>query len=136
MDDGGWTPFLFVSCVVGETGASPSLQQMLLPLLHQYQVDAYLSSHDHSLQHLTTTAHCELFVSGAAGAGAGSIIALKPALEAVRFAALNRGFAVHSLSSSVMKTTFYDVSGSAMYVYSEFFFFFSFLGGGGGGGGE
>ena len=54
---------------VGDIGTTDKLVQKLKPILHKYNVQAYFSGHDHTMQHLTdnymnTTVH--YVVSGAA----------------------------------------------------------------------
>ena len=54
---------------VGGHGPTDCLVQKLRPLLHKYNVSAYLSGHDHDLQHLTDTyldQTVDYIVSGAA----------------------------------------------------------------------
>lgn len=54
---------------VAEHGPTGCLVERLMPLLYKYNVTAYLSGHDHNLQHLQYTKHnhtVDYFVSGAA----------------------------------------------------------------------
>lgn len=54
---------------VAEHGSTKCLVDRLFPLLHKYKVQAYLSGHDHNLQHIQTNARnwtTEYLVVGAA----------------------------------------------------------------------
>jgi len=93
----------------GEHGSTPSLVSRVRPLLEKYGVDAYLSGHDHTLQHLSEGG-VEYYVSGN-GALNGEVKALPETM----FAAVDPGFSVHLVSEDVMKTTFLDMKGTPLY---------------------
>jgi len=93
----------------GEHGSTPSLVSRVKPLLERYGVDAYLSGHDHTLQHLSEGG-VEYYVSGN-GALNGEVEALPETM----FAAVDPGFSVHQVSGDVMKTTFVDHKGTPLY---------------------
>jgi len=64
---------------VAEHGSTQCLIQKVMPLLHKYKVSAYMSGHDHNLQHLSYTnlgSTVEYFVVGANALNAYSVVNL------------------------------------------------------------
>ena len=102
-----------------------------VPLLEEYGVDAYLSGHDHTLQHLEAGG-VQYYVSGNACLRG----AVRP-LRETRFAAVAPGFALHQVecpgaewqhaaapaapaapAACTLTTTFFDATARALYQHT------------------
>jgi tartrate-resistant acid phosphatase type 5 len=90
-------------------GDTRELIEDVLPLLKQYQVQAYFNGHDHNLQHLQVGA-VNLFDSGA-GSRARPVFKTKY----TRFAEGCSGFTTVSLQADTMKVRFIDYRGRLLY---------------------
>jgi len=112
----------------GEHGSTQSLLAAVQPLLEKYGVDAYLSGHDHTLQHLEAGG-VQYYVSGNACLRG----AVRP-LPETRFAAVAPGFALHQVecrgaewqhaaapaapAACTLTTTFFDATARALYQHT------------------
>ena len=80
------------------------------PLLSRYGVHAYMSGHDHTMQHHVVD-NVDYFV-----AGTGSKIgAIREPIYGSIFALARQGFIAGSVGSSVMKMQFLDYAGDYLY---------------------
>jgi tartrate-resistant acid phosphatase type 5 len=53
---------------VGSHGPTPALLRDLMPLLHQYKVDAYIGGHEHNMEHIRDDLYpIDYFIAGAGG---------------------------------------------------------------------
>ncbi|EDO39012.1 predicted protein [Nematostella vectensis] len=106
---------------IAEHGPTRCLVDRLKPLLEKYRVNAYLSGHDHNLQHLKeANSTVEYFVIGA-GAYVEDNTQHKPSVPkgSSLFYWANQwhygGFATVQASTSSMNITFVDAEGSSLY---------------------
>jgi len=90
-------------------GDTRELIENVLPLLKQYQVQAYFNGHDHNLQHLQVGT-VNLFDSGA-GSRARPVFKTRY----TRFAEACSGFTTVSLQTDTMKVRMIDYRGSVLY---------------------
>lgn len=100
----------------GENGDLPVIQQALQTLFEKYQIDLYLSGHDHTLQHIRNKG-IEYVVSGN-GALNGHLRTVTVA-ESVEFAKVDPGFTVHQIKGKQMITSFMAYDGSVLHSYSQ-----------------
>jgi tartrate-resistant acid phosphatase type 5 len=93
----------------GEHGDTSELIEHILPLLHEYGVQAYINGHDHDLQHLMA-GQVNLFCSGA-----GSQV--RPTLHTkhTKFAKASSGFMAMSLGPEAMDVRMIDSRGALLY---------------------
>jgi acid phosphatase len=93
----------------GEHGDTSELIEHILPLLHEYGVQAYINGHDHDLQHLMA-GQVNLFCSGA-----GSQV--RPTLHTkhTKFAKASSGFMAMSLGPEAMDVRMIDSRGTLLY---------------------
>jgi len=98
----------------GEHGDTAELIENILPLLHQYKVQAYFNGHDHDLQHLMA-GEINLFCTGA-----GSRV--RPTTKTVhtKFADACSGFTAISLGAEKMDIRMIDNHGKLLYTTSIF----------------
>lgn len=94
----------------GSHGGAPVLQRELQPLLEKYHVDAYLSGHNHVLEHIVVNG-VNYFVIGA-GAEATKV----HAIDGSRFALAKLGFMTARIERDRMAIEFIDTAGKALYV--------------------
>ncbi len=93
----------------GEHGDTPELIEKILPLLHEYKVQAYFNGHDHDLQHLQAGA-VNLFCSGA-----GSQFRPTKKTGQTKFAEACSGFTTVSLQRDKMDVRMIDNRGTLVY---------------------
>ena len=93
----------------GGHGDTPELIAHILPLLHEYKVQAYFNGHDHDLQHLMA-GEVNLFDSGA-----GSQHTLTFYTKHSKFAESCSGFTTVSIQASHMKVCMIDSHGNQIY---------------------
>jgi acid phosphatase len=93
----------------GEHGDTPELIENILPLLHEYKVQAYFNGHDHDLQHLMA-GDVNLFDSGA-----GSQFRATAKTEHTKFAQACSGFTTVLLQSDKMNVRMIDNRGTLVY---------------------
>jgi tartrate-resistant acid phosphatase type 5 len=93
----------------GDHGDSPELIEKVLPLLHEYKVQAYFNGHDHDLQHLMS-GEVNLFDSGA-----GSRVRPTKKTAHTKFAASRSGFTTVALQSDRMDVCMIDSQGKLLY---------------------
>jgi tartrate-resistant acid phosphatase type 5 len=96
----------------GEHGDTAELIENVLPLLHDYKVQAYFNGHDHDLQHLTA-GEVNLF-----GTGGGSQTRPTKKTEHSEFAQSSSGFAAVALGSEAMNVRMIDNHGTVVYATS------------------
>jgi 3',5'-cyclic AMP phosphodiesterase CpdA len=98
-----------------EHGNTPELIRTLQPLLKKYKVQAYISGHEHNMQHLQP-AHSDVdyFVCGN-----GSDIIPVCQFERTRFGAGIPGFADLAIRNDSLFLTFIDKDGQVKYHYSR-----------------
>lgn len=94
----------------GVHGDQPELIEKVLPLLHQYGVQAYIAGHDHDLQHLQSEG-IDFLCSGAGGA---KLYPLKHT-EQTKFAQQVFGFMGVSLSATTLQASLIDNLGTVVY---------------------
>ena len=92
-------------------GCTYELLEEVRPLLQKYNVDAYLSGHDHSLQHLAQNG-VNYFVTGA-GAISESVTKIDQSI----WAAPTAGFTLHTVDSSTMKVQFMSHDGHILHTH-------------------
>lgn len=103
---------------VGDHGDIPSMSVNFLPIIKRHSIDAYLSGHDHSLQHLIDN-EVQFFISGA-GAKMGNIVnPEKTRAQKVAFAQVTNGFMLHEFTQKQLKTSFINSQGETIYTYSQ-----------------
>jgi tartrate-resistant acid phosphatase type 5 len=93
----------------GEHGDTPELIDHILPLLHEYKVQAYFNGHDHDLQHLQA-GEVNLFDSGA-----GSQFRPTKKTEHSKFAQSCSGFTTVALQRDKMNVRMIDNHGTPVY---------------------
>ena len=93
----------------GDHGDSPELIENILPLLHEYKVQAYFNGHDHDLQHLMA-GEVNLFDSGA-----GSQFRVPKNTQHTKFAAGCSGFTTVALGADKMGIQMIDNNGTMIY---------------------
>jgi tartrate-resistant acid phosphatase type 5 len=93
----------------GGHGDTPELIESILPLLHEYKVQAYFNGHDHDLQHLMA-GEVNLFDSGA-----GSSFNPTRKTSHTKFAAASSGFTAVSLQADKMAVRMIDNDGKLLY---------------------
>jgi acid phosphatase len=93
----------------GGHGDTPELIETVLPLLHEYKVQAYFNGHDHDLQHLVA-GEVNLFDSGA-----GSQHTQTHYTKHSKFAKSCSGFTTVSLQADKMDVRMIDNHGTQVY---------------------
>jgi tartrate-resistant acid phosphatase type 5 len=93
----------------GGHGDTPELIETVLPLLHEYKVQAYFNGHDHDLQHLQA-GDLNLFDSGA-----GSQHTLTFYTKRSKFAKSRSGFTAVSLQADKIDVQMIDSHGTLLY---------------------
>ncbi|HTX22675.1 MAG TPA: tartrate-resistant acid phosphatase type 5 family protein [Candidatus Aquilonibacter sp.] len=93
----------------GEHGDTPELIESVLPLLHEYNVQAYFNGHDHDLQHLEAGA-VNFFDSGA-----GSRFRATAKSKYTKFAEGCSGFTAVTLEADQMRVRMIDIHGTLLY---------------------
>jgi len=93
----------------GDHGDTAELIESILPLLHEYKVQAYFCGHDHDLQHLTA-GDVNLFISGA-----GSQVRPTTETEHTKFAQSSSGLTTVSLHADRMNLQMIDINGTVVY---------------------
>jgi tartrate-resistant acid phosphatase type 5 len=93
----------------GEHGDTPELIESVLPLLHEYKVQAYFNGHDHDLQHLMA-GEINLFDSGA-----GSQFRPTKETQHTKWSKACSGFTAVSLGRDRMDVRMIDNLGTAIY---------------------
>ena len=93
----------------GEHGDDAYLQEKLAPVLVRHGVAAYLSGHDHNLQHLRGGG-LDQFVSGA-----GAKVRLTRPHPLARFAVARPGFLVAAATPRQLRLQFVDHEGTVLY---------------------
>jgi hypothetical protein len=101
---------------VGENGDQKSMKNALKDLLEQYQVDLYLSGHDHTLQHLIKN-DLHYLISGN-GAQTGDIDG-KTKADSVLFSKADPGFSYHQIFGNTMQVEFIDQNGNVLHSYTQ-----------------
>ncbi|MGL4293161.1 MAG: metallophosphoesterase [Bacteroidales bacterium] len=87
------------------------MQNHLMPLLDQYQVDAYLCGHIHSFQHIhPQNSEVEYFVNSS-----GSLARKVNEIEGTRFCSSDAGFMLVSMEDNKLK--FYMINGEGKIIY-------------------
>ena len=103
---------------VGEHGDTPALRATVQPLLEQYEADAYLCGHTHTLQHLEMRS-VHYLVSGGGSKADGAAFPALFALEGrvTHFARAALGFSAHEISTDglTMKTIFVSIDGEVLH---------------------
>lgn len=103
---------------IGEHGPTKALVARLLPLLEANNVTAYMSGHDHSLQHLNTGSSVDFFVVGATHK-CNKLTWHRPSVppNALKFhwASGLGGFADLRITPSELQLTMYDQDGTVLY---------------------
>jgi tartrate-resistant acid phosphatase type 5 len=98
-------------------GDDPDMQSAVQDLFELYNVDLYLSGHDHTLQHLVNR-HVHYVISGN-GALRGHFKA-ETSAESVLFTKVEPGFTIHSITSDGMKVQFVSgLTGECLYEYVQ-----------------
>jgi tartrate-resistant acid phosphatase type 5 len=87
-----------------------SIRQSLQPLFEKYKVDAYLTGHEHSLQHMVATDNVHHFISGAA-----SEITPARMLPISKFAKSQYGFMLFSVYPKSARVQIIDYEGNLLY---------------------
>lgn len=98
----------------GEHGDSLILINSIKPMLDVYNVDAYLSGHDHTLQHLQS-GQVNYFVSGN-GCKRGEIMKKTPE---TLFGVVDPGFMLHTIDNDVMTSSLVDLNGQTIYSFNQ-----------------
>lgn len=87
-----------------------SIRQSLQPLFEKYKVDAYLTGHEHSLQHMVAPDNVHHFISGAA-----SEITPARMLPISKFAKSQYGFMLFSVYPKNARVQVIDYEGNLLY---------------------
>lgn len=88
-----------------------SIRQSLQPLFEKYKVDAYLTGHEHSLQHMIAPDNVHHFISGAA-----SEITPARMLPISKFAKSQYGFMLFSVYPKNARVQVIDYEGNLLYM--------------------
>ena len=110
---------------IAEHGPTECLVDKLRPLLHKYNVSAYLSGHDHNLQHISDNylnQQVEYIVSGASNFVDISTVHMNSIPEnslkfhwADSLGLVNGGFCIVNASKQNMTITFVESTGKELY---------------------
>lgn len=111
---------------IAEHGPTKCLVDKLRPLLHKYQVSAYMCGHDHNLQHIQDTAFnqtVDYLLSGASNFVDNSTAHMKslPDSASLKFHwadskfMANGGFGLTKINNQNMTFTFYETDGKELY---------------------
>lgn len=111
---------------IAEHGPTKCLVDKLRPLLHKYQVSAYMCGHDHNLQHIQDTAFnqtVDYLLSGASNFVDNSTAHIKslPDSASLKFHwadskfMANGGFGLTKINNQNMTFTFYETTGKELY---------------------
>ncbi|XP_045157761.2 tartrate-resistant acid phosphatase type 5-like [Mercenaria mercenaria] len=108
---------------VGANGPTDILLTRLEPLLYEHRVTAYLSGHDHNIQHIQTNRGEERMNYFIIGSGSYTItkqlnLGRVPGNSLKFFFAEHGGFALFDVSDTRMKINFIDSKGIVRYEYS------------------
>jgi hypothetical protein len=87
-----------------------AIRNTLKPVLDKYEIDAYISGHEHSLQYLKPAGKTHHFISGAGS----ERTPVKPIPEA-KFAASQYGFMIFSVKENNCLIQVIDVNGNVIY---------------------
>ncbi len=93
----------------GGHGDTSELIKKILPLLHEYKVQAYFNGHDHDLQHLIA-GDVNLICSGA-----GSQVRTPKTTKRTKFAMGCSGFTTVSIQANQMNIRMIDATGKTVY---------------------
>jgi hypothetical protein len=101
----------------GANGDQKVMKTALKDLFEKHQVDAYISGHDHNLQHLTKNG-IEYIITGS-GALRGKIKRVTSA-DTVAFAQEEPGFTVHKITGKTMQVQFISgLTGDVRHEYTQ-----------------
>eukprot|EP00475_Leptophrys_vorax_P036812 TRINITY_DN6280_c0_g1_i1.p1 TRINITY_DN6280_c0_g1~~TRINITY_DN6280_c0_g1_i1.p1 ORF type:complete len:581 (+),score=152.65 TRINITY_DN6280_c0_g1_i1:240-1982(+) len=103
---------------IGEHGDSVALKNTLQPILEKNQVNAYISGHDHTLQHLSKGS-IQYFVSGNGGKMGSLQSVSTTSADQVNFARVDPGFMIHEVEKFQMNVTMVDSKGISIYNYMQ-----------------
>lgn len=93
----------------GKHGGDPILREAVKPLFDRFGVSAYLSGHEHDLQHIVIDAVHYLI------SGSGSKTRRSGRIDGTRFAASSLGFMTASLAPAAMTIEFIDEAGTRLH---------------------
>lgn len=93
----------------GEHGGTPDLMSSLKPLMQRHGVQAYVSGHDHDLQHIEVDGIAYICT----GAGSGSRPVTKT--TGTIFCAAEPGFTAFEVSMNALRVDFHGVRGDALH---------------------
>ncbi|HEY3761495.1 MAG TPA: tartrate-resistant acid phosphatase type 5 family protein [Verrucomicrobiae bacterium] len=93
----------------GKHSDTADLVEQVLPLLHEYKVQAWFNGHDHDLQHLADD-KMNFFCSGA-----GSQVSITQRIQQSKFLESTPGFITVALSQSEMNVQMIDHLGTLLY---------------------
>jgi predicted phosphodiesterase len=103
------------SCWNNKNSYHKSLRNALEGLLERYDVDLYLSGHQHSLQHLDSGRIQQIVT----GSGSQVSKSRRMADKNCRFGSAEFGFTVHHLQGNFMQVDFIDKHGDVLYSYTQ-----------------
>lgn len=93
-----------------ENADTRAVRGSLLPMLQQFQIDAYLAGHEHSLQHIAPPGHVHHFISGAASEKTPARL-----LPTSKFAVSEYGFMLFSVKPNQLLVQVIDFTGKVLY---------------------
>ncbi len=91
------------------------LQRSLLPILQKHEVDAYYCGHIHNFQHIRTDETGPDYFVNSSASSSRKVVSLEQSV----FSSSETGFALCSISDSIMTTTFINQSGTVIYKFER-----------------
>ncbi|KAK8579563.1 hypothetical protein V6N13_142753 [Hibiscus sabdariffa] len=102
---------------LGQHGETPELIKFLLPLLKEYNVDAYMNGHDHCLEHISSIDESIQYLTSGGGSKAwrGDLKPEEDINHTAKFLYDGQGFMSVEMNEKEAMIVFYDVDGKVLH---------------------